>query len=135
MANVYEPTKEQIKELAEWRKSKPPVVRAMIDKLPPWKLYKLADTNNRVTLYSYSEDGTVTVAVTGEYNLVSFERMVFGIDPDDLTETDLPSPDEELGAVFTKEEMDKGGQPLLKAIMDQDKDAVFAALGVRKDMP
>ncbi len=34
---------------------------------------------------------TVKVAVTAEYNRLMMERDVFGIDPDSLTECDLPT--------------------------------------------
>ena len=57
----------------------------------------MKSTGHRVTMYSYSENGTVTVNVTGDYNVVVFERQVFGISPDDLEECDLPAPGEFLG--------------------------------------
>ena len=80
----------------EWVDSRPESVRAIASMYTPDKLYRMA-SGHRCTIYSYSEDGTVTVAVTGEYNLVSFSRRVFGIDPSSLVECDLPSKDEELG--------------------------------------
>jgi hypothetical protein len=45
-------------------------------------------------------DGEVgfKVDVTGEYNLVAFERRVFGIKPEDLEECDLPGLHEPLGS-------------------------------------
>lgn len=42
---------------------------------------------------------TCRVGVSGEFNLVTFERDVFGIDPKDLEECDLPGPDELLGTM------------------------------------
>jgi len=61
-------------------------------------------TGSRVTLYSYSENGTLTVNVTGEYNAVIFDRQVFGIKPEDLEECDLPSAEETTGTVLTEKE-------------------------------
>lgn len=34
-----------------------------------------------------------------------FDRSVFGIDPDDLEECDLPAPEERLGAALTQDEV------------------------------
>ncbi len=53
---------------------------------------------------SYSENGTVTVAVSGEFNAVTFERQVFGVNPDDLDECDLPAKDEVTGVRTTDPE-------------------------------
>lgn len=82
----------------EWLKDRPDSVRALAEKLPPNKLYKLKTSGHRVSLYSYSEDGTVAVFVSGKYNAVAFERHVFGINPDDLEECDFPLADEKVGA-------------------------------------
>lgn len=54
-----------------------------------------------MTIYSYSEDGTMTVDVTGQYNKLTFDRRVFGIQPEDMEECDLPGDQEELGTVLT----------------------------------
>ena len=48
-----------------------------------------------------SEDGTLTVNITGEYNFVTFDRQVFGIKPEDLEECDLPGKGEPVGTVLT----------------------------------
>ena len=85
-----------------WVASRPECVRVLCERLPPDRLYKMKSTGHRVTMYSYSENGTVTVNVTGDYNVVVFERQVFGISPDDLEECDLPAPGEFLGAVLTE---------------------------------
>ena len=87
-----------------WVATRPEIVQSLCKRLPPDRLYLLKSSNHRVTLYSYSEDGTVTVCVTGDYNAVAFERRVFGIDPDDLVECDLPGPDEPTGALLTEQE-------------------------------
>ena len=83
-----------------WVASRPPVIQELCALLPPDNLYKMKSTGRRVTIVSYAEDRTVTVAVTGDYNLVALERQVFGINPDDLEECDLPGDDEPLGVVI-----------------------------------
>lgn len=45
------------------------------------------------------EKFTCRVGVSGEFNLVTHERAVFGVDVDDLEECDLPGPDELLGTM------------------------------------
>lgn len=88
----------------EWVSTRPASVQAVCKRLPPNLLYLLKTSNHRVTIYSYSEDGTVTVNVTGEYNFVAFPRQVFGINPDDLEECDLPTEGEPLGEMLSERE-------------------------------
>ncbi len=94
---------QEIDEVAwrEWVASRPESVQKLCRQLPLGRLYRLKTSGHRVTLYSYAEDGTVTVNVTGEYNAVTFERQVFGIKPEDLEECDLPEPGELLGTMLT----------------------------------
>lgn len=102
MAIILDPTPEQRNEWESWVQSCPESVRSVANKLLPWKLYQIRQSGHRVTIHSFGEqsDGkvTCTVVVSGKFNLVAFERMVFGIDPDDLEECDLPSPDGPLGS-------------------------------------
>ena len=102
MANVYEPTEEQKSQRAKWVAERPDAVRAVAERFQPWKLYRMRSTGHRVTVHSYGEGEngsvTLTVNVTGKYNLLAFERRVFGIDPDDLSECDLPGADEPVGS-------------------------------------
>jgi len=100
MTELFEITEE----MNDWIKTRPENVQRMIELFPPNKLYRLKTTGNRVTIYSYSEDDTLTVEVSGEYNAVMFERRVFGIKPEDLEECDLPDENESLGAVLTEQE-------------------------------
>lgn len=101
-------------EWTEWVNSRPPLVKDIAQKLPPNKLYRLKTTGQRVTMYSISENGTVTVDITGEFNLIDFDRQVFGINPDDLEECDLPKENERLGAIYkTEEEITTAVQPQL----------------------
>ncbi len=108
MANAWEPDAAQLKSWAEWCETRPCNVRRVAEKCPPWKLFRM-DTGHRVTVTSYQEREasphtvSVTVAVTGEYNRVRFARQVFGIDPDELEECDLPGDDEELGEEIARE--------------------------------
>lgn len=99
-----QPTPEQEELWKEWISQRPESIRAVAARFDPWTLYRLKTTNQRVYVLAFSEpgeDGKVTcrVGVSGEFNLVTFERDVFGIDPDDLEECDLPGPDETLGTL------------------------------------
>lgn len=85
----------------KWVSERPPVVQEMIRKYPPDRLYWLSPPGQRVTLTSYNENGKVTVEVTGQWNAVVFDRKVFGVDPANLTECDLPQQGEPLGTLLT----------------------------------
>lgn len=104
MAKIFELNDLQRHEWDKWLKTRPLVIQEMATSHPPNRLYYHEPSKRRVTLISYSEDRTVSVAVTGQYNLVSMERSVFGIPIDELVECSLPSPDEPLGAVLTRDE-------------------------------
>lgn len=91
------------KEFEEWLATRPPIIQELARKIPPDKLYRLKTSGHRVFLYSYSEDGTCTVIVSGQFNLVTFERRVFGIKPEDLEECDPPGPDEPVGTMLTED--------------------------------
>jgi len=107
MARIVEPTQAQVEEWKAWVAERPEVVREIAERLEPWSLYRLKTTDQRVTLYSISEDGTVTVDVTGQFNRLLFERRVFGIDPDDLEPCELPTPGEPLGMELSQEEAER----------------------------
>lgn len=101
-----QPTAEQERGWAKWVRSRPALVRATAERFDPWSLYRLKSTGDRVVVMSFSEDGTLTVAVTGRFNRVWMERKVFGVDPDDLEPCDLPGPDEVLGSVLSQDEVE-----------------------------
>lgn len=105
MADVYEPTGEQESRWLEWCSSRPEPVREVAERFRPWRLYQLKSSGHRVVVHSFDEheDGQVTlrVDVLGMFNQVTFERRVFGIEPDDLVECELPPDDEKLGADLT----------------------------------
>ncbi len=100
--NVFDPSDEERAGWEAWLAERPEAVRKVAEKLPPWKLYRLHDSGHRVTLRSIDEGEddsvTLTVTVSAQFNLIAFERNVFGIKPEDLTECDLPGPDEPVGA-------------------------------------
>ena len=131
MANVMEPTPEQVQGWDEWVSERPQSVRETLQRydLKPWRLYRLKGTGQRVTLYSVDEpeDGsppTLKVDVSGHFNLLMFDRRVFGIKPEDLEECDLPSADAPLGTILSGNEVSEAvdgvapGEPRARAIRD-----------------
>lgn len=104
---ITKPNESQLRAWKKWVKARPPAVRAIAERLDPWTLYRLKPTGQRVTLVSIYEDGTVKVSITGQYNVIMFDRDVFGINPDDLEECDLPEPGEATGAVMTPQQVDE----------------------------
>lgn len=70
----------------DWISTRPPVIQKLAAQFPPNILYRLNDTN--VLIYSYNENSTFTVSILDEYNPqgLAFERNVFGVGPNDLTE-------------------------------------------------
>jgi hypothetical protein len=106
MARYKKPTPEQEQAWINWLADQPPYVGAVGKRLDPWSLFWLRD--QRVTICGFNSDPktekvTVQVNVTGQFNLVMFDKTVFGVDPNDLTPADLPAPDEPLGAVLKGE--------------------------------
>ena len=110
---------------AKWLKGRPKVIREMAKRCPLNLLYRLKSTGQRATLYSYSENRTVTVNITGEYNAMMFDRRVFGIDIDDLEECDFPASDEPVGTLLTE-------QADIDSYVDLIRPAILAA---REDKP
>lgn len=104
----------------EWVATRPLVVQELCRRLPPDRLYLLRSTGQRVTLVSYNESGTVTVRVSGEYNVVMFEREVFGVNPDDLEECELPDGNESVGVRYTEESE-------VRAFVDATRPTILAA--------
>ena len=104
MARIKEPTESELKSWQKWCDSRPPVVKALAERFPPWELFRIKSTGQRVFAISYFEGGTLKVAVTGRFNLVMMETAVFGIKPEDLEPCDLPQPGEPVGAMLTEME-------------------------------
>ncbi len=109
MAKIYEPTEDMQATWQEFLASRPDSVRLVAQRFTPWTLYKLKG-GHRVIVRSFDEhvDGTVTltVNVTGDFNLVAFDRSVFGVDPNELEECELPAEGEILGTALTPDEVD-----------------------------
>lgn len=85
-----------------WLATRPQSVQDLARRLPPNRLYRLKSSGRRVTIHSYSEDGTLTVNITGQYNYITFNRRVFGIAPDNLEECDWPDEHAMLGTMLTE---------------------------------
>lgn len=112
----YTPTETEASNWREWVESRPPQIRELAERFDPWTLYRLKTTDQRVTVLSFSEEGTLTVSVSGKFNDTLFERDVFGIDPGDMEECDLPSPGEPCGAAMTPDDVDDNIDALRVAI-------------------
>lgn len=79
------PLAERDETFKQWLKGRPPVIRRLVAKFPPYALYRLKESHHIVSLYAYWEDGTMSVLVTKDLNpKIGFERRVFGIKPKDL---------------------------------------------------
>jgi hypothetical protein len=77
----------------EWFNTRPPLVQEVIRKCPPDTVFRSKKTTKLCYVVSYGEDGTVRVFVPREWNPHLFAIVdieVFGIDPNDLEEADLP---------------------------------------------
>ena len=126
-----EPTAEQIAGYQSWLALLPPRVRAVARRFNPWTVYRLKTTGHRVLIYSFSshdEDPvTLTVGVSALFNLVVFERAVFGIKPEDLEECELPAPDEPVGMTFdyakaSPKEREEFVNKMRRAMQDRTKE-------------
>ena len=93
----------------DWLAERPPAIQEAVRRWPPNRLYRMSDTGHRVTIASYCETDEgirVLVDVSGDYNLITFPRQVFGIDPATLTECELPAPDEPVGVTMLPDEVE-----------------------------
>lgn len=89
-------------EWAAWLASEPQSIRDLAARYPPDRLYRMTSTGQRVTLLSYSEDGTCRVDIDPVHNperLMLIPLEVFGVDLADLVECDVPA---EKGYVLTE---------------------------------
>lgn len=115
----HEPTPALLRAWKAWVRKLPKAARAAAERFDPWTLYRLKTTGDRVTVCSFADDATVTVIVSGRWNLVLFDRQVFGIQPDELEECDLPGPDEMVGTVLTQDQAKKN-MDVIKATVRPD---------------
>lgn len=86
----FEPTAEQLAECAAWLAKRPAAVRAVAERLLPWKVWRLKPTGQHARALSFSEgpDGLVTVtAIVWRPEVPGlFDRTVFGLAPEDFEE-------------------------------------------------
>lgn len=71
----------------EWLGTLLPETATMARRYPPDHYYRLRSTGQIVTIYSYSDNGTMTVDIRQNANpdmWLLMERRVFGIEPEDL---------------------------------------------------
>ena len=125
MARYTTPTPEQEQLWRVWLAEQPTYVATIGERFDPWSLYLLKSSNHRVTVCGFNSNSethevTVQVNVTGEFNVVAFDRTVFGVDPDDLGPCALPKPGERLGAILTD-------PALIDEYIDLVRPAVLAA--------
>jgi hypothetical protein len=113
---LTKPTKAQERKWRRWVQSLPdPKARETGEKVDPWTLYRIKSTGQRATLTSIFADGTLSMAVSGEFNAVLFARTVFGVPLDDIEECGLPDPSEPVGVALTEQEV-KDNLDALRAI-------------------
>lgn len=67
-----------------WARSRPSSVRWMTRTLKPWNRYRIKATGQLCQMYSYSEDGTVTVVAADRIFGWALPLRVFGLKPIDL---------------------------------------------------
>ncbi len=99
VADFMKPSAKVLREHRKWLAARPPAIRELAERFPPWSLFRLKSTGHRVHVIAYGENGTLRVAVTGRFNALAFERQVFGVDPNDMEPCELPGPDEPLGVL------------------------------------
>jgi hypothetical protein len=94
MARYMTPTPEQEAANAAHVAAQPPQIRAIMERLSPFELYRIKSTGCRCAIQSVDDDGTVAVGVLREFNPdrpdVDVDELVFGLEPDDLEPCKLP---------------------------------------------
>ncbi len=90
---AYEPTPEERASWEAWLAQAPARVRAVAERIKPWRPYRLSRTGQIVVIHCVDEPEderlpiTLKVDVTRALNeSVTFDRRVFGILPEDLEE-------------------------------------------------
>ena len=74
-------TQKQIEEFKKWLEKRPKIIKTLAKKFPPWFEYRIKKTNQKCQIYSYSENGTLSVLVN---NTVLDCYKVFGLKPIDI---------------------------------------------------
>jgi hypothetical protein len=69
----------------EWYKERPQIIKDLIDQYPPAATVRIKATGQIAYIYSWSEDGTMTIGIYMKDNPgMVCDRAVFGYEPDDL---------------------------------------------------
>lgn len=108
MARYVDPKLKQLEQWEAWKARQQPAVQAMAARFDPWSVYRLKTTGQRGVIAALEEndDGTWTfsLAITGQFNLVTVDALVHGVRCEDLEPSDLPGEGEPLGTMLTKPE-------------------------------
>ena len=120
-----------MKSFEEWLKTGPLIIQEMAKKYPPNKFYKIRGKGHICTLYSYSENNTVTVDITGDFNKLTIERRVFDINIDDLVETEFDET-QPTGVLFTKEDDIENYIKIMRNNLDFNEDIKNINPGILK---
>lgn len=78
----YNPDAETLAESETWLSERPPIVRELFTKCPPWNCYRSKKAGGHYSVAAYDENGTVRVTHGRDSFLPGVS--VFGISPDDL---------------------------------------------------
>lgn len=73
-------TEEYKQEFYDWLDTRPQLIQELGKKYPPWLPYTL--NGKPCQLYSYCEDGTVTVNTSDIFGITHYN--VFGVNPEEL---------------------------------------------------
>lgn len=82
----FVPNEEQLRDWQEWLDQRPPAIKAVAERLPPWEKLVLKTTGQlaQVTAYDEHDDGHVSVKITVWRTWLPLAHGVFGVNPDDL---------------------------------------------------
>lgn len=143
MANYYEPTEQNIIDYQTWVAERPDGIRQIAERFFPWKLYR-DKGHHRVLVIGFAEDPSVPggvsvkMSVLAQFNeVLTFERNVFGVDPDDLVECELPDPSIVLGeplfrTIEEKQAFDASGASYEKLVKTRLADKVMRELAEKE---
>lgn len=87
---LYPMTDAELAEWGQWLKDRPETIRDLALRFPPNGLFRIKASKHYCVINSFMEDGTVTVRVTCAFQMLAFDRVVFGLKPDELEPAPLP---------------------------------------------
>ena len=88
MIEPLTPSQAERQAFADWLDERPQVIRDLAAKYDPYVPYRIVATRQIGWIVSYSEDGTVRLAIPAEAQDDPFcisNIQVFGVDPESLT--------------------------------------------------